>query len=379
MSPKPSKVFIIGGTGAQGLPIVQSLVADGKYSCRILTRDPNSERARSLQALGNVELFEGTFTSESDLRRGYHGCDAAFVNLDSFNVGEMAEIFWTIRCYELAVADGGIRFFVYSNLEYITKVSGYRSEFRCIHYDGKGRIGEWILWQAAEAAKKSSAMGVALFTTGPYLDSTIAKGAVFSPTIVKGPTGEDTVTWRLPITQDGAIPHVALDDCGTYVRWLFDHPDQANGMNLAVAIEHVHYSELAKAFANVTGHPARFDDVDMETFWKDEAQTARANMAAGYSADVNDPANMSFRESITGFLTIYKHSGYNKGLIQRDYALLDKIHPKRIRSVEEWFRLEDEKGRRAGKGSLWDRVQSNALQPVLKIVEDGFSSPDPRH
>jgi hypothetical protein len=22
----------------------------------------------------------------------------------------------------------------------------------------------------------------------------------------------------------GAVPHVALDDCGYYVRWLFDHP-----------------------------------------------------------------------------------------------------------------------------------------------------------
>jgi hypothetical protein len=43
--------------------------------------------------------------------------------------------------------------------------------------------------------------------------------------------------------------------------------------------------------------------------------------------------------------------------VKRDYALLDEIHPNRIRSAEEWFRREDQLGRELGKGSLWERVQ----------------------
>jgi hypothetical protein len=39
------------------------------------------------------------------------------------------------------------------------------------------------------------------------------------------------VTWRVPLG-DGAVPHVALEDCGYYARWLFDNPERANGMNL---------------------------------------------------------------------------------------------------------------------------------------------------
>ena len=72
-----SKIFIIGGTGAQGIPIIQALVADKKYSVRVLTRDITSERAKDLMALGNVELLEGTFTDEELLRKGYSGCDGA--------------------------------------------------------------------------------------------------------------------------------------------------------------------------------------------------------------------------------------------------------------------------------------------------------------
>ena len=33
-----SKIFVIGGTGAQGLPVIGALVADKKYSVRALSR-----------------------------------------------------------------------------------------------------------------------------------------------------------------------------------------------------------------------------------------------------------------------------------------------------------------------------------------------------
>jgi hypothetical protein len=51
--------------------------------------------------------------------------------------------------------------------------------------------------------------------------------------------------------------------------------------------------------------------------------------------------------------------------------LLDEIHPNRIKSAEEFFRGEDQKGKEAGKGSLWDRVQQKNQTSILKIGEDG--------
>ena len=58
------------------------------------------------------------------------------------------------------------------------------------------------------------------------------------------------------------------------------------------------------------------------------------------------------------------------GVIKRDYALLDEIHPNRISSAEEWFRREDQLGRELGKGSLWERVQLENRTPLLKRNED---------
>ena len=62
------------------------------------------------------------------------------------------------------------------------------------------------------------------------------------------------------------------------------------------------------------------------------------------------------------------------GVIKRDYAVLDEIHPNRIRSVEQWLRREDQLGKVLGKGGLWERVQPENMfkaLPLLKLTEDG--------
>ena len=350
-----SKIFVVGGTGAQGMPIVRALVADGRYAVRVLTRDLHSARAKELLALGNVSLLEGTFADESVLREAFSSCDGAFVNIDGFNTGEKTETYWAIRAYEIAL-EVGVKFFVYGNLDYALKKANYDSKFRTGHYDGKGRMGEWIRLQTQSNGKR---MGTAIFTTGPYIEMAISAMTPMSPMVEDG-----VVTWRVPLGA-GAVPHVALDDCGYYVRWLFDHPQLANGMDLEVAIEHVAYAELASAFKRVTGHPARYVDTDLEAYWSKGPLGRVADKPAGYNADPADKSTMTVRDNFTGFWNSWKH-----GIVKRNYALLDEIHPQRIRTAEDWLRREDQLGRQLGKGTLWERVQPQNLRRILKVSED---------
>lgn len=291
------------------------------------------------------------------MREGFRGCDGAFINIDGFNTGEKTETYWAIRTYEIAIEEG-IKLFVYGNLDYGLKKSGYDSRFRSGHYDGKGRIGEWILFQNQTNRDR---MGAALFTSGPYIEM------AFQPMMPMSPTIEDGVaTWRVPLGS-GTVVHAASEDCGYYVRWLFDHPERANGMDLEVAIEHVAYANLATAFSKVTGKPAQYIDTDLTTYWNGPLKFI-ANAPAGYNANPEDKSTMNFRENFTGFWNLWKH-----GIIKRDYALLDEIHPNRIRTVEEWLRREDKRGRELGKGGLWERIQPGNMRnepPILKSNED---------
>ncbi|KIW44958.1 uncharacterized protein PV06_03389 [Exophiala oligosperma] len=202
----------------------------------------------------------------------------------------------------------------------------------------------------------------------PYIEMAIAKGTIFTPSVEED---EGIVTWRVPLGNDGGVVHVSLDDCEFYGRWLFDHPERSNGMDLEVAIDHINYDDLAKAFEKVTGHPARYIETDLDTYWKSGNTARAANTTSGYNADPKDPAAMTFRQNFTGFFNMWKYSGRNQGVIRRDYKLLDEIHPNRIKSAEQFFRIEDARGQTAGMGSLWDRIQPENLRPVLKLVEDG--------
>lgn len=340
-SQNSSTIFVVGASGAQGFPVVRDLVSDGKYAVRALTRDASSERAKALLSLGDVSLVEGSFASDAVLRAGMRGCDGAFVNIDGFNTGEKTEMYWAIRSYEIALEEG-VTFFVFGNLDYALKKSGYDSAFRTGHYDGKGRIAELILGQTQS---NNARMGAAVFTSGPYIEMAVTPFTPMTPTVEDG-----VVTWRVPLGQ-GAIPHVSLEDCGYYVRWLFEHPRLACGLNLEVAIEDVAYTDLAAAFTAVTGRPARYIDTSLDDYWKGSVSGV-AHSPAGYNADPGDPATMTFRDNFTGFWNLWKNR-----IITRNYALLDEIHPQRIRTVEQWLKREEQSGRDRGQGGLWDRVQ----------------------
>jgi NmrA-like family len=196
-----------------------------------------------------------------------------------------------VLLYEIAIEEG-VKFLVYGNLDYGLKKSGYDSRFRTGHYDGKGRVGEWILFQNQV---NKGRMGAAVFTTGPYIEMAIAPRTPMTPTVEDG-----VVTWRVPLGE-GAVPHVSLEDCGFYVRWLFDHPERASGMDLEVAVDHIAYVDLAAAFEKITGHPARYIDTDLETYWKNGPLSPLAHAPAGYNADPNDKSTMSIRGNFTGF------------------------------------------------------------------------------
>lgn len=59
-------ILVIGATGAQGLAVIDALLAPGQdgtpspYAIRALTRDPSSKRALQLTAKG-VECVKGMF------------------------------------------------------------------------------------------------------------------------------------------------------------------------------------------------------------------------------------------------------------------------------------------------------------------------------
>ncbi|KAJ0153051.1 Uncharacterized protein HZ326_4535 [Fusarium oxysporum f. sp. albedinis] len=92
-----STILVIGGTGAQGMPVVRGLVFDGRYAVKVLARDTQSPRDQKLASISpKVEILEGLFTSEA--QHG-HNKAQAFYNMTM-------TIFTTGKYIEMAISGG---------------------------------------------------------------------------------------------------------------------------------------------------------------------------------------------------------------------------------------------------------------------------------
>ena len=295
------------------MPIIRALVADKKYSVRFLTRDPASPTghrpARTRQRLHPGRLVR----RRSVLREGFRGCDGAFINIDGFNTGEKTETYWAIRSYEIAIEEG-IKFFVYGNLDYGLKKSGYDSRFRTGHYDGKGRVGEWILFQNQV---NSDRMGAAVFTSGPYIEMVISPGTPMTPTV-----------------EDGVV------DVACSARRGSGAARVARGLRITTfagssTIPSARMAWTSKSLSTMSPTPIsprrsrRSPGIRRGTstpIWTRTGETVHSAASpitpAGYNADPKDKSTMSVRDNFTGFWNLWKYR-----VVNRDYALLDEIHP----------------------------------------------------
>jgi hypothetical protein len=60
---------------------------------------------------------------------------------------------------------------------------------------------------------------------------------------------------------------IYLEDLGRYAKWLFDHPTEANGINLKIATEQVGWANLAQSFTEVTGKKPIFKDISLDEYF----------------------------------------------------------------------------------------------------------------
>jgi hypothetical protein len=106
----------------------------------VQTRDPQHRAAQDLAKLPNVSFHVGHIESDDLLREAMEGMDGVFFLANGFAIGDKAEIFWSMRAFEIA-RETGVKYFQFSSIDYYLKKGGYDSKYRCAHADAKGRVG----------------------------------------------------------------------------------------------------------------------------------------------------------------------------------------------------------------------------------------------
>jgi hypothetical protein len=178
-------------------------------------------------------------------------------------------------------------------------------------------------------AQNREAMAWTTINSGPYIETLTE---VFTPTV----DADGSYVFSAPL-QNGAVPLVYLDDLARSALWALENPQESNGLEFGVAIEHATWENVASSFTKVTGKPARWEDTNLAV-WLDRVFGDKADDKIGSGYAPGDNTLLSNRQNFAAWWELYRASGNNQGILQRDYAFLDRILPTRVKSVEEWMR-----------------------------------------
>lgn len=252
-------IAVTGATGAQGGGLIRAILAhpDGGFSARALTRDPNSEKAQALAALG-VEVVKADLDVEASLVDAFAGAYGAYC-LTNFweHFSPDKEIVQAGNLARAAKA-AGVSHVVWSTLEDVRdfvplsddRMPTLLEKYKVPHFDAKGESNHFFT---------DSGVPTTLFNTSFYWDNLIYFGM--------GPTpGEDgTLAITFPLG-DKKLAGIAAGDIGGCAYGVFAAGDEFIGKTVSIAGGHLSGQEMADGLSKALGKEVRYNAVSPDVY-----------------------------------------------------------------------------------------------------------------
>ncbi len=256
--PDTKVIAVVGATGAQGGGVVRAIAAhpDGGFTARAITRKPDSDAARALAALPNVEVVQADSDDEASLERAFAGAYGAFCV--TFFWADMSAEHELAQARNLAAAAkaAGVRHVVWSTLEdtrrWVTddRMPTLQGKYKVPHYDGK---------EDADAAFREAGVPTTFLRTSFYWENFIYFGL--------GPQrAEDGVLALTFPLGSSRLPGMSSEDIGKTAYAIFARGDEFVGKTVSIAGEHLTGDQLAESMSRALGEEVRYNDIDPDVF-----------------------------------------------------------------------------------------------------------------
>ena len=251
-------IAVVGATGAQGGSLARAILSDlaGDFTARVLTRDPNSDKAKDLAKRG-AEIVAADLDDVASLKRAFQGAYGAYCvtffwahfspERELTNATAMAE----------AAKHSGLQHVIWSTLEDTrrwvplsdNRMPTLMGKYKVPHFDAKG-----------EADHVFTGLGVpTILLTSFYWDNFIHFG--MGPK--KGPDGKLAITFPMG---DKKLPGIAAEDIGRCAYGIFKKGSELIGKTVGIAGEHLTGSQMAAAFSRVLGKEVGYNAVPPEVY-----------------------------------------------------------------------------------------------------------------
>jgi uncharacterized protein YbjT (DUF2867 family) len=273
-------ILVTGATGTQGGAVAKELLKRG-YKVRGLTRNPESERAQSMAALG-VEMVQGDFDDAASLAAAMDGAYGVFAVTNFWEHGYVTEIAHGEQLIDAALA-AGVQHFVF------TSVAGGDTYTGIPHFDSKGEIEVYL---------RDSGLGYSIVRPVEFMDNIaynrkqIMSGTYFDP-------------------RDTGKSHqwIAASDIGFFVGTALDSPKEWLGKELDIAGDQLTLAEYVDMLSVTTGVDVHHQQISWNSFEKNAGEEMTIMLRwfdeTGYSVDIE-----ALRDQYPDLLTYeqYMHS-----------------------------------------------------------------------
>lgn len=252
-------ITVFGATGAQGGGLARAILADknSEFTVRAVTRDPQSDKAKALAALG-AEVIQADLAHPESVRKAMEGAHGAYC----------VTFFWAhfspeqeaaeAKCMAEAAKAAGVNHVIWSTLEDTRKLvplSDQRmptlmGKYKVPHFDSKGESDQFFI---------DAGVPVTFLLTTFYWDNMIYFG--MGPK--KGADGVLAITFPMG---DAPLSGIAAEDIGKCAYGIFKKGASMIGKTIGIAGEHITCADMASELSKAIGQEVRYNKVTPEMF-----------------------------------------------------------------------------------------------------------------
>lgn len=234
-------IAVIGATGSQGKGVIYSILKNGTFKARAITRNPEKYNGKA------DEVVKGDLTDLTSLTEAFKNAHGVFVVTNFWEgADEIAQGKIAIK----AAKDAGVNHFIWSTLPNVEKISN--GKFDVPHFTGKAKVDELV---------KNAGFKNYTFVQPPFYFQNLT-GQMGAQTQQDGSLG-----WTLPINPTVKGIHMSdINDLGKVVAGAFLNPEKVGkGNYLSLATELNSFNDILDIFKS-NRKEYIFNQVPVEVF-----------------------------------------------------------------------------------------------------------------
>jgi len=252
-------ITVFGATGAQGGGLVRAIASDSnsEFSVRAVTRDPESDKAKALAAIG-AEVVYGDLGNAESVHKALEGAYGAFFVTFYWAHFSPEQEKAEATLFAKAAKQAGIKHAIWSTLEdtrdlvplHDTRMPTLMEKYNVPHFDAKGESNQQFI---------DSGVPTTFLHASFYWDNFVYFGA--------GPKrGEDgKLALTLPIG-DAKMAGISAEDIGKCAYGIFKKGKEYFGKNVGIAGEHLNGLQMATGLSKALGETVVYNKITADVY-----------------------------------------------------------------------------------------------------------------